>query len=229
MTQLSPKTKALLWDLDGTIIDSFVVFTSLLIKMAPKYGLPVPVLETMQENFHGTLSDSINSTFGGELKGKRLNDFVVEFLEYQQTILAKPEEHLLDDALALARLATKKGLKQIIVTNRDHEGRGHASPRNIVANSSLKGHIHEIICGEDAPVRKPHPDVLGDLLERWSISAEELVIIGDQYVDAQLAINLGSKAIIVIRDGNDLAHAHKLDANWRQHVTVVQSLHDVTV
>ena len=217
--------KALVWDLDGTIVDSFKATTGLISKMAPSYGFAVPTQKAYKENYHGPLDETISNAFGGELVGERLQEFVDEFLATQSDDYAEIERFILEDALDLSQRATRKQLKQVVVTNRHHEGRGHASPRSIVEKSAFKEHIHEVICGDDLDgLRKPDPKVLGNLLEQWGIAADELLVIGDQYVDAQLALNLGCKAIIVLRDGEDLVHAHKLDKNWQEHVTIVTSL-----
>lgn len=222
--------KAIVWDLDGTITDSFGRFTELMAELAPTFGLPVPTRETMITNYHGPLGDSISASMGGALTDKQLEKFVTEFLVKQQNHYLEVESHILEDALDLSKRATKAGLKQVLVTNRDHAGRGKASPRNIVANSSLKEHIHEIICGDEAQgFRKPDPKVLGDLLERWGIKPAEVLVVGDQHVDAQLALNLGAKAALVIRDGFELMNAHELDENWQDHVTIVSTLKNVTL
>ena len=227
---MAQAVKALVWDLDGTITDSFGMFVELMHELAPVFDLPLPSREIMLENYHGGLAESIQASLGGALSEPQLEDFVTKFLDKQQGHYEVVETCLLEDALDLAKRATKLGLKQVIVTNRDHAGRGKASPRHIVSSSSLKEHIHEVICGDEAQgFRKPDPKVLGDLLERWGITPQEVLVIGDQHVDAQLALNLGSKAVLVVRDGSEFAHAHKLDKNWQEHVTVVESLKDVTI
>ena len=220
--------KALIWDLDGTIIDSFAIYTDLVSELGAELGLPAPSRQDFLDNYHGALDESIKGAFKGALKDEDLGPFLQKFLDQQSDKYLTVEEHLIEDAVDLSRRATQKGLKQVVVSNRDHIGRGHGSPRNIVANSSLKDHIHEVICGEEAAgFRKPHPKVLGDLLERWDLKPDEILVIGDQHVDAQLALNLNAKAIIACRDGAELAHAHKLDQNWRDHVTIVTSLKEV--
>lgn len=222
--------KALVWDLDGTIVDSFKATTGLISKMAPSYGFAVPSQQTFKDNYHGPLDETVSSVFGGALTGDRLTAFVDEFLATQSDDYAQLEQFILEDALDLSQRATQKQLKQVVVTNRQHEGRGNASPRSIVEKSAFKEHIHEVICGDDLDgLRKPDPKVLGSLLDEWGITPEELLVIGDQHVDAQLALNLGCKAIIVLRDGEDLVHAHKLDKNWQKHVSIVKSLKDVTL
>jgi phosphoglycolate phosphatase-like HAD superfamily hydrolase len=229
MTEISPEIKGIVWDLDGTIVDSFGVFQESVSKLAPNFGLEVPTTEKIVANYHGTLEESIQSVFDHKLDDVMLEDFLHQFLTDQDILYANLEGHLLQDAVNLSRKAKEKGLKQAIVTNRAHQGRNNASPRSIVANSELSKHIHEVICGDEVTYRKPDPRVLGDMLGRWGIESHELVVVGDQFVDAQLAINLGARAIIVSRNAEELAHAHKLDVDWQDHVTIVKSLDEVVV
>jgi len=225
---ISSDIRAIIWDLDGTIIDSFHIFQAILTRLAQERGLSVPSEEVLADNFHGSLVDSVEGSFGGRLHGKDLDDFMEHFLDIQHEYYLDMDGHLLDDAVDLSARAHTGNLKQFIITNRNHKGRGKASPRFIVSNTVLGEYIHEIICGDEVgEVRKPQAGVLGDLLERWKLQPSEVLVIGDQHVDAQLALNIGCKAVLVIREGKELKHTHKLDKNWQDHVTVVRSLHDV--
>lgn len=230
MASIPTEIKALIWDLDGTILDSFGIYVSLMHQVAPAFGLPLPSEQALRDSYHGSLPDSIQDGLGGVLSPSQLDAFVAEFLAKQPDHYLEVESHLIADGLDLSQRATARGLKQAIVTNRDHAGRGNASPRFIAANTSLKDHIHEVISGDDLDgIRKPDPRVVSKLLQTWQLQPSQVMVIGDQHVDAQLALNIGCKAIIVVRDGAELAHAHKLDKGWQEHVAVVESLADVTV
>jgi phosphoglycolate phosphatase-like HAD superfamily hydrolase len=224
-----PKTiKAIAWDLDGTLLNSFGIYSDILRRLAPTFGLPVPTSEMLLMNFHGQLHESINGTFGG-LNDDTLKKFENQFLIEQNAYYVHIDQHLLEDAIILADKATAASLKQVIVTNRAHTGRDRASPRNIVEQSVLRQHIHHIICGDESgDYHKPDPRVFGDLFERWQIKPAELLVIGDQYVDAQLALNSGSRAIIVSREVDQPAHLDTLPTGWQNHVAVVKSLHSIT-
>ncbi len=230
MVGISPDTKAILWDMDGTILHSFGILQTICAELAQERGLVMPSTEVLVDHFHGSLNDSIEGAFGGRLKDDSLEEFVQGFLDKQGDHYLDVEKHLIEDAVDLSYRAHKKGLQQAIVTNRSHQGRGNASPRAIVENTVLKNYIHHVIAGDDAgEFRKPHKNVVKELLESWDLEPAEVIVIGDQHVDAQLALNLGCRAILVLRDGAELAHAHKLDDAWQKHVEVVASLDEVMV
>jgi phosphoglycolate phosphatase-like HAD superfamily hydrolase len=216
-------TKTIIWDLDGTILDSLGLLEGGLAEVAPQYGFAVPSRQLLEINFHGTLEDTIDSVFGG-LEPGILHDVTRAFLATQDKNYEVIEPHLFLDALRLATRAHEAGMRQILVTNRAHEGRLRASPRNIVANSDLSKYIDAVVCGDDSEHRKPTPEVLGALAAE--LKGNEVIIVGDQHVDAEFARNLDARAILVCRNG-ELPHHMDTLGDWQSFVTIVRSLEEV--
>lgn len=219
------KQKTIIWDLDGTILDSLGLLQGGLTEVAPKYGLAVPSRQVLEANFHGTLEHTIDTVLGG-LEPTTLEAVVQDFLREQDKNYEVIEPHLFPDALRLAARAHEAGHCQILVTNRAHEGRLRASPRNIVANSDLAKYIDTVICGDDSEHRKPQPAVLGKLA--MELQGSDVLVVGDQYVDAEFAHNLDTRAALICRDGQPPHHMDTL-GDWQGFVTIVQSLDDVHV
>jgi phosphoglycolate phosphatase-like HAD superfamily hydrolase len=211
----------IIWDLDGTLLDSFGIYVDAMREILPQHGFEFPGEDIIAANYHGSLEDAINGAMGNTLSPEQVDAVKTDFLAMQDSQYEVIEGHLFKDAERLTRKAHKKGIRQILVTNRDHEGRNKASPRHIVANSELKNYIDLIICGDDSEHRKPKPEVLGDF--RHIYVPEETLVIGDQYVDAEFAHNLGVKACIVKRNA-EIPHLDRLTHDWKNHVTVVDNL-----
>ncbi len=224
--QLDPAVKTLIWDLDGTLIDSFEIYAEILAEAVRLNSLVMPDKSVLKINFHGSLEDSITQSLG-------LSDEVIivkllqDFLRVQERFYAMPDEHLFEDALQLARRAHVAGLRQILVTNRAHQDRGNASPRYIVDHSQLAGMIEYIVCGDEVEYRKPDARVLDSACADLGLELSSCLIVGDQFVDAQLAHNLGLNAILVDREEAGIAHLGSLHDDARY--TVVASLDTVTI
>lgn len=221
------EARAVVWDLDGTIINSFGIFTQLVTDIAPELELAEPSPEALICNYYGSLQDSISGVFNHKMSEVQLEDFMSRFLTAQETHYTDLEGHFFEDAVLLSGELAVKGLKQALVTNRDHARRGTASPIHIIDNSPLKDHIREIICGDDSEFRKPDPRVLGDLLTRWDFGPIEVLIIGDQLVDAQLAVNIGSRAIIVNRENAELKEITDLASDPQNQIDIVNGLSSI--
>ena len=219
--------KALAWDFDGTIINSFVIVKELATTIAKTEGVPVPNDEMFLQNFHATMRETIKALLvldGSESETDRLLGI---FLENQISYYESLDEHLIDDALALLDRAKKAGLIQVLVTNRAHTGHGIASPHAIVKNSILKEAITTVLAGDEVEFRKPDARVLDSFLKKHHLKPHEVLVVGDQFVDALLAMNLGTKAILVHRYGDEIVNLDRLGDGWQDHVTIVNSLHDV--
>src|SRR6185312_4959870 len=213
--------KGIIWDLDGTLIDSFEIFEQIIADVVETSGHSMPTHEYMLSNYHGSLEETIQKILGLE-SAAEVDEIISIFAEKQEHHYAGDlETHLFQDAAMLAQQAAKLGMQQLIVTNRDHEGRGTGSPRAIIAATTLADCIHEIRSGDEVDFRKPDKRSVGDWMERHQLTPAEVVVIGDQFVDAQLALNIGARAVLIKRNG-DIPHLDTLEDH--EDVVIVDSL-----
>lgn len=229
MITISSDINTVLWDLDGTLLNSFTILESLIHDISPLFGIESPTSTSLLANFHGSLRDTFDNVFKGVLSQHDIDRFEQLFIAQQGVHYQRIAEHLLLDAIELSSSLAKRGVRQIIATNRDHKRRGYASPRSIVERSILGDYINHIVSGDDTEFRKPDPRVLEVLIGKLGVSMDEMVVIGDQYVDAQFAFNLGCSAIIVARDNLDFHHEKLTYVDWQKNISVVDSLRDVCV
>ncbi|HVX58365.1 MAG TPA: HAD hydrolase-like protein [Candidatus Saccharimonadales bacterium] len=215
--------KCIIWDLDGTLIDSFKAFKKVTAEIFVELNLPLPDDETFLKNYHGSLERTIEALTGLDddlLHDKLLDMFLLKQVDYYD----KNDAGFFSDALELARQAGQKGLKQFVLTNRDHNGRHSASPRSIIARSVIAEYIHDIHCGDEVEFRKPDVRSLGTWLDQHGLSAEQVLIVGDQFVDAKLADNLGCRAVLAQRS-EPIPHLEEFAGN--PSLFIVKSLDQI--
>ncbi len=217
--------KAIVWDLDGTLIDSYRIFSLVLLEVAALHGLPQPSQELMRSNFHGTLEDSVMRALSIE-DGPVFRKLIADFLKAQEAHYHQPNDHIFPDALAAVQRAQQQGLVQIIATNRAHQGRGNASPRHLVENSDLRQFISHIVSSDDGIYRKPDSRILDSVLGKTGIRPEEILVIGDQHVDVALAVNLGARSVIIDRGEMPIPHLD-LTENRHAHVSRLTTFDDL--
>lgn len=219
---------AIVWDLDGTLIDSFNLFLDVSEKLSVKFKFSMPTKEFMLKNYHGSLEDTLKATFNiksEDLLKEVLDEFMIlQDFYYQEDV----DHHFYDDAVKVAHESSLQGIKQIVVTNRAHHGRRSASPHHIIGKSIINTFISEIKCRDQVEFPKPDPRVLENWLDDHGLHASKIIVIGDQHIDAQLAINLQAQALLVMRDA-EIPHLGLLKQQNVNNIFIVKSLHDVKI
>jgi phosphoglycolate phosphatase-like HAD superfamily hydrolase len=179
MMTISTDIRTLIWDFDGTLIDSFEIYVGVLSEATARSAVKMPERSVLVINFHGSLEDSIKMAL--QLQDDAVFDTIItDFLEIQKTYYEHPNNHLFADGLALVERAHKAGLQQIIVSNRAHIDRGVASPRHLVENSELAGKTEYIVCGDEVEYRKPDARAMDKALRDLGLDLTRCLVIGDR-------------------------------------------------
>lgn len=223
MNKISEKT--VIWDLDGTLLDSFGLFVDIVKELAIEFQKEIPDHDTILNNYHASLSDIFKLLFAGS-SDKDISALLDSFLEKQNVHYEVIDHHLYSDAVSLAKHLEHEGKKQIVVTNRNNAGHMNASPANIIQKSTLATAIEHVIAGDDSEHRKPKPAVVEKLLVSGYVDPTDTVVIGDQLVDLEFARNLNARAILITRDHT----SHLVDMitdDYKDFVTVVDSLNKI--
>ncbi len=178
--------KAVIFDVDGVIVDSkesnIVFFQKLIVKA----GFPKPSREEILKNFHLPLWESIKSLIDStdEVEIKRIWEMGHDNSLRATHLLKFPD----DLEPTLEELA--KRYKLAIVTSKIRVGVDHLfSVRPI-------GHLFEhTITFEDYENPKPHPEPLLLALSKLNLKPDEAVYIGDSHTDIEAAKAAGMKSI----------------------------------
>jgi phosphoglycolate phosphatase len=215
--------RGIVWDFDGTLLDSFKLQESVLSDVLRRRNMPIPEHEVFVHNYHGRLIDSIQGICGAE--GDTLQSIYEDFIQSEEQFYKNPDALFFTDALVLMKRCLENGFKQIIVSNRPHHSDARlGSPRNLAKRPPLAGLIDAVVCGDDNDFHKPDARMLDVAEAQLGLERSALLVIGDQFVDAALAHNLGVSAILVSRDGGTIPHLEKLPDGWQSKVRIIQSL-----
>jgi HAD superfamily hydrolase (TIGR01549 family) len=187
--------KAVIFDIDGTLVDSVDLHARAWQEAFHKFGHEIPFHEVRQQIGKG--GDQLMPVFLSEDELQRVGD---ELEEYR------------------SRLFKRKYLPQVraFPAVRDLFERIRADGKQIALASSAKGDelaaykklaqiadlIEEETSADDAARSKPHPDIFAAVLEklRHPTSAEVLVV-GDTPYDAEAAGKLGLQTVGVLCGG----------------------------
>ncbi|MDD2741891.1 MAG: HAD-IA family hydrolase [Rhodocyclaceae bacterium] len=175
---------AIVYDLDGTLVDSAMTVTALLNDLRIEYGLPPLAIN----HYKPWLSTGGKAMIAAALgideaeAGPLLLDFRARYLN-QPTDPASvyPDVHL---TLSTLRSA---GIRLGLCTNK---------PRTLtdkVLTETALGDFFDVVCaGQDLSTSKPHPDNLNVCLQGLNSQPEETLVIGDSKIDQCLAEACGT-------------------------------------
>ena len=186
--------KAIIWDLDGTLIDfkiNSVKARMKAIKVLRDYGIPkeklsieISILENVKSsrvifNELGFSSEKIKEITN------EVNNAVIQ-VEHEAAIKATLTKGI-DQVLEFAK---KKGLKQAVFTYNTH-----TNARISLETANIFNYFEVIVGRDDTKNLKPHPDHLKHICEKINVKPDQIVVLGDTGRDIEAAINIGSRSI----------------------------------
>ncbi len=197
------KYKAVIWDLDGTLLDTLEDLKNSVNFALDKYNMPNITLEMTRRfvgNGVGRLSQlAVPEGTDKETEAKVLDVFKAHYEEHSLDA-TKPYEGVVDVLKALK----SAGYKMAIVSNKIENAVGE------LAEKFFPGLI-DVAIGETPDVpKKPAPDMIFKALDKLGLDKEEAIFIGDSDVDVATGINSGLDMLTVLwgfRDEDELVEA----------------------
>jgi len=193
-TKIASRFDTVIYDLDGTLIDSAKDMQVAVSRVLADHGLP-PVTEDDVRIFMGQGSKvTMNKAFtkyGKTLDDAALSAATAEFVRYYE---ADPVGH----TTAFAGVAEvvqhfgKLGLRQGVCTNKFER-----PSRMILGHLKLMPPITDLAGADTFPVRKPDPRHILMLVERMGRTPEKAVMVGDSIHDVEAAHAAGLPAVLV--------------------------------
>ncbi len=193
----------LIFDLDGTLIDSRADLTEGINHMRKHYGLESLPLETVS----GYIGNGVRLLVERSLQGAavdvsealRINkEFYFTHLTVHTTLYPGVEQGV--------RQLAESGHKLALLTNKPGD-----PSREILKHFGLAGYFGTIIGGGDIEKLKPEPDGVFQCMETASMETSNAWMIGDHYTDLAVAENAGIKSAFV-RYGFGEARGHEASA-----------------
>ena len=178
--------KGVIFDLDGTIIDTREDLALAINLMRADYDLPFFTVEKIARY----VGNGSRKLVERSLSGTKLN-----IDEALQKFINHYSQHLTDNTYCyngaidtLEKLKTK-GVNCAILTNKPE-----ASTLEILKIMNLARFFDPIFGGDSTPFLKPDPGALHMIIKKWGVPKEELIMVGDNYTDIHVAENAGIKS-----------------------------------
>lgn len=205
--------KAVIFDVDGVLLDSFEGNLRFFQDMMTRFGYPPPTRETYRSLFHMTMRATIEAlTHASEQE-------VMKMWEAGRTRDVPYPSHLLQtpDGTAETLVALSKKYVLGIATSRVKECI-YDSPQL----GKLQHYFSAAAAYQDTERHKPYPDPLLFAAKQLGITPDACVYIGDVENDIIAARAAGMKAVIYAQ--KQFPNADACTANFRTLPTIVATL-----
>lgn len=190
-------TKAIVWDLDGTLIHfkiDFIRARREAIRILKKYDVPKNLL-TVKGSILENVSKSreyfqSNNTYESQRITQIINevDGEIKKIEYEAALQAT---HI-DGIEEVLEFIESNNLKQAIFTFNTHRN-AEISLQKV----NLMKYFELIVGRDNVENMKPHPDHLLSICKGLDVLPSEIIVIGDSSRDIEAALNVGAKSIAI--------------------------------
>lgn len=184
------KYDLVIFDLDGTILDTLEDLTDSVNYALAEYGYPMRTIEEVQSFVGNGLFMLMRKAIAPETKEEIIKEALAKQKAYYKIHCAektKPYEGMIE----LLNKLKSTGCKLAVVSNKADYA------VQILCEQYFAG-IFDIAVGEKENVRKkPAPDAVNAVMEQMQIKKENAVYIGDSEVDIETAKNAGLQAVLV--------------------------------
>ncbi|MBO6241045.1 MAG: HAD family hydrolase [Butyrivibrio sp.] len=182
------KYKAVIFDMDGTLLNTIEDITDSVNFILRKYQMPERTLDEIK-HFVGNSAVKLieRAIVGGKenpLFDKILSDYEAYYVEHCN-IKTGPYEHIVE----LLRELKKRGYKVAIVSNKSMDGVQEL--KNVYFNG-----LADVAVGVTEDLnRKPAPDECLEAMRLLAVDKKDCVYVGDSDVDHMTALNTGIPCI----------------------------------
>lgn len=179
--------KAVLFDIDGVLVDSFEAGLRFFQDILAFLGYPKPGRRAYKEAFHLPFVPALKHLAKAELTEEleRIHD-ITQKIPYHSELLTKPP----DVKETLAILGKKYTLG--IVTSRRKE----SVERRYFPFAHTEKYFSVLVTADDCQNNKPHPEPLLLAAKRLGVKPNECVYIGDSSTDIEAGRAAGMKTIL---------------------------------
>ena len=166
--------RAVLWDLDGVLVDSYDVWFHVLNHAARAFGAAPVSREVFASGWGQGIEKDVERFFPERTIPEVESFYHAHFMDHATHLRVDPHAR---EVLAAARAA---GLGQALITNTPGPLAG-----SILASAGLE--LDTIVGGTDVARGKPAPDMVLEACRRLRVTPGEALVVGDSRYDREAA------------------------------------------
>jgi phosphoglycolate phosphatase len=181
------KFDLLIFDWDGTLMDSEAHIVACVEAAARDLDLPIPSQDAIKDIIGLGLLEAVNILFPDHKEGLHLeiaSRYRVHFFKDN----GSPSQ-LFDGAREVLADLLQEGYLLAVATGKGRKGLDHA-----LESTGLTDFFHFTRCADET-FSKPHPEMLNQILEQIGVEPRQALMIGDTEYDLEMAVNAGMPSL----------------------------------
>jgi len=176
---------AFIWDLDGTLLDSYEAILSGIEETFGQFAIPYDKEKVRDFILKYSVQDLLEQV----AEERKLDAEVLNQVRAQSLSEKNAQVVLMPGARDVLAWAEESGIQQFVYT---HKG---DNARTILRDLGLESYFTEILTSQSGFVRKPSPEAANYLLGKYQLDSEKTYYIGDRTLDVEFAQNSGIQSI----------------------------------
>ena len=176
---------AFIWDLDGTLLDSYEAILSGIEETFAQFSIPYDK-EQVREFI---LKYSVQDLLVRVAEDRNMDVEVLNQVRAQSLAEKNVQVVLMPGAREVLAWADQVGIQQFVYT---HKG---DNALTILRDLGLESYFTEILTSQSGFARKPNPEAATYLLDKYQLDPEKTYYIGDRTLDVEFAQNSGIQSI----------------------------------
>ena len=176
---------AFIWDLDGTLLDSYEAILSGIEETYAQFSIPYDK-EQVREFI---LKFSVQDLLVQVAEERKLDVEVLNQVRAQSLAEKNAQVVLMPGTREVLAWADQAGIQQFVYT---HKG---DNAFTILRDLGLESYFTEILTSQSGFTRKPSPEAAIYLLDKYQLNPDNTYYIGDRTLDVQFAQNSGIQSI----------------------------------
>lgn len=177
------KFKGIIFDLDGTLVNSLEDISDAMNKVLQGLNFPTHTYDTYQYFIGSGLRNLVSKALPATNNSDEQIEICFECMinEYREmcTIKTKPYEGIVE----LLENFTSQNIKMAVFSNKADE------LTKKIASEIFPNHFDQAIGLSTEALKKPNPFEALEIGKKWNLKPEEILFVGDSDIDMQTAVN----------------------------------------
>ena len=184
--------KAFIWDLDGTLLDSYEIIVSSLKEIINEMGIYIDKEEIAKHVIEYSVRSFVEKILPEANKSSEEIKERYSEISHARTMDIKA----MPDSLELLQYLSDRQASNFVYTHRGE------STEAVLNNIGIKQYFKEVVTSLSGFPRKPNPGAINYLVEKYSLDKDSTFYVGDRSIDIDCARNAGVKSILFLPENS---------------------------